>query len=68
MCCSSFVGVRREEWIAMAGFVIIAVWSRYQNHVDPGWIVMAWRMAGMRDQVEGAPLRVYWSLLGKKVL
>jgi hypothetical protein len=25
-------------------------------------------MAGMRDQVEGAPLRVYWSLLGKKVL
>lgn len=60
-------GVRRAVWIAMEGFMIMAVASRYQKKLEPGWRVMAWRMAGMRDHVGGELPIGYWSLVGKNV-
>jgi hypothetical protein len=56
---SSFEGVSRFVWMATDGVMIRAEASRYQKNVDEGWSVMAWRMAGTRDQVEGDLPRVY---------
>jgi hypothetical protein len=64
---SSFAGESRCVWMASEGFMISAVLSRYQKNVEPGWRVMAWRIAGTRDQEGGEERRGYWSLVGKKV-
>lgn len=50
-----------------AVFMMRAVASRYQKKVEVEWRVMAWRMPGTRDQVDGELLMGYWSLVGKKV-
>jgi ABC-type antimicrobial peptide transport system permease subunit len=62
MVASSFAEVRSAVWIGMVGFMMSAVWSMYQKKVEPGYIVMAWRMAGTRAHVSGELFSGYWSL------
>jgi hypothetical protein len=67
MWVSSLVGVSRWVWMGRALFMMRALASRYQKKVEVGWRVMAWRMPGTRDQLDGELLMGYWSLVGKKV-
>jgi hypothetical protein len=53
--------------MGVEGVMMSALLSRYQKNVDEGWRVMACRIAGTRDQVEGELRSGYWSFVGKKV-